>query len=135
MIKRGKSPRIVAADIVGSGGRTRVDGATLRARLNLLDTWAYFTSIATRKAKPSPTGGTTPPAGAAGPRPRAVVAGSVVPARVGAEVQIQLREGGRWQTVTSTIVRRGGTYRAAVARRGTYRAVFSGDAGPAVTIR
>jgi stage II sporulation protein D len=135
VVKRGKSPRVVAADIVGSGGRTRVDGATLRARLGLLDTWAYFTSIATRKAKPSPTGGSSPDAAAAGPRPRAAVAGAVVPARVGAEVQIQLREGGRWQTVASTVVRRGGSYRAAVARSGTYRAVFAGDAGPAVRIR
>jgi stage II sporulation protein D len=132
IVKRGKSPRIVAADIVGSAGRTRVDGATLRARLGLLDTWAYFTTIATRKAPPpSGTGG----ANAAGPRPRATVAGSVVPARVGAEVQVQLLEDGRWQTVTSTIVRRGGRYRAAVARGGTYRAVFSGDAGPAIRVR
>jgi hypothetical protein len=68
-------------------------------------------------------------------RPRAAVVGSVVPARVGAEVQIQIRDGGGWETVASTIVRRGGTYRAAVARSGTYRAVFSGDAGPAIRIR
>ena len=131
VVKRGKSPRIVAADVVGSRGRTRVDGATLRARLGLLDTWAYFTSIATRKAKPSPTGG----AGAAGPRPHAAVTGSVVPARVGAEVQVQRREGGDWRTVASTVVRRGGRYRAAVARTGTYRVVFSGDAGPSIRVR
>jgi stage II sporulation protein D len=133
--RRGRSPRVVAADVVGSGGRTRVDGATLRARLGLLDTWAYFTSIATRKAKPSPTGGTQPPAGAAGPRPRAAVAGTVVPAREGAEVQIQLRAAGDWETVASTIVRRGGRYAAGVARAGTYRAVFAGDAGPAIRVR
>jgi stage II sporulation protein D len=129
VIERGESPRIVAADVVGSGGRVRVDGATLRARLGLLDTWAYFTTIAIRKAPPSGT------AGAAGPRPRAVVAGSVVPARVGAEVQIQVREGRGWETVASTVVRRGGRYRAAIARRGTYRAVFSGDSGPTVRVR
>ena len=131
--KRGRSPRIVSADIVGTGGRTRVDGATLRARLGLLDTWAYFTSIASRKAPPTGTGGTT--AGAAGPRPRASVAGTVVPARVGAEVQIQIREGGSWKRVASTLVRRGGYYRAAVASAGTYRAVFAGDAGPSIRIR
>jgi stage II sporulation protein D len=125
--KRGSSPRIVAADVVGSAGRTRVDGATLRARLGLLDTWAYFTTIATHRARPTAT--------VAGPRPRAVVAGSVVPARVGAEVQIQVRDGASWETVTSTVVRRGGTYRAAVARSGAYRAVFSGEAGPALRIR
>jgi stage II sporulation protein D len=130
--KRGRSPRIVAADVVGSRGRTRVDGATLRARLGLLDTWAYFTTIGTRKTPPPapPSGGVSP----AGPLPRAVVAGSVVPARVGAEVQIQVREGSGWETVTSTVVRRGGRYRAAVARSGTYRAVFSGDAGSSIRV-
>jgi stage II sporulation protein D len=134
VVKRGKSPRIVAADVIGSGGKTRVDGATLRARLGLLDTWAYFTSIATKKAKPSPTGGAQSPASAAGPRARAAVAGSVVPARAGAEVQVQIRRDGGWETVASTPVRRDGTYRAAVASAGTYRAVFSGDAGPAVRV-
>ena len=132
--KRGRSPRIVTADIVGSGGRTKVDGATLRARLGLLDTWAYFTSIATRKAKPSPTGGVTPGV-AAGPRPHAALVGAVLPAREGAEVQVQRFEDGRWKRVASTAVRAGGGYRAAVATAGTYRAVFAGDAGPAIRIR
>ena len=132
VIERGRSPRIVAADVVGSGGRTRVDGATLRARLGLLDTWAYFTTITTRTAPPTPPSGGPGPAG---PRPRAVVAGSVVPARVGAGVQVQVRDGGSWKTVASTVVRRGGRYDAAVARSGTYRAVFSGDAGPSVRVR
>jgi stage II sporulation protein D len=130
--KRGVSPRIVSADIVGSRGRTTVDGATLRARLGLLDTWAYFTSIATRRT--SPTGGATPGI-AAGPRPHAALAGSVIPAREGAEVQIQRFENGRWKRVGSTAVRAGGGYRAAVASAGTYRAVFAGDAGPAVRVR
>ena len=133
--KRGRSPRIVTADIVGSGGRTKVDGATLRARLGLLDTWAYFTSIATRKTKPAPTGGATPGAAAAGPRPHAALAGTVIPARVGAEVQIQRFHDGRWKRTASTAVRRGGSYRAAVPGAGTYRAVFAGDAGPAVRVR
>jgi stage II sporulation protein D len=133
VVKRGRSPRIVAADIFGTGGRTRVDGATLRARLGLLDTWAYFTSIASRKAPPTGTGGS--PAGKAGPRARASIAGTVLPARVGAEVQIQLRERGRWNTVASTLVRGGGNYRAAVATAGTYRVIFAGDAGPAIRVR
>jgi SpoIID/LytB domain protein len=137
--KRGSSPRIVSADVIGSGGRTRVSGATLRARLGLLDTWAYFTSIGTRK-KPPPTadpgtGGTKPPdAKVAGPRARSLLVGTVYPARVGAEVQIQLRRDGRWRTVTRTVVRRGGKYTAAVAAAGTYRAIFSGDAGPPVRV-
>jgi stage II sporulation protein D len=138
--KRGRSPRIVTAYVIGTGGRTKVSGATLRARFGLYDTWAYFTSIGTRK-KPPPaasdpgSGGTKPPkAAAAGPRPRSVLTGTVYPERTGAEVQIQLREAGAWRTVTSTIVRRGGRYSAAVARAGTYRAIFSGDAGPSVRV-
>jgi stage II sporulation protein D len=133
VLKRGRSPRIVAADVVGTGGRTRVDGATLRARLGLLDTWAYFTSIASRQAPPTGTGGAQ--AGTAGPRPRATVAGTVIPARVGAEVRIQRRAGSGWETVASTLVRPGGYYRAAVASSGVYRAVFAGDAGPAIRVR
>jgi stage II sporulation protein D len=131
VLERGSSPRIVEADIVGSGGRTRVDGATLRARFGLNDTWAYFTSITTRKA---PVDGDAT-AAAAGPRPVANVAGTVVPARRGAEVQIQRREGSAWRTVASTHVGRGGRYRAAVGQPGTYRAIFAGDAGPAVRVR
>jgi stage II sporulation protein D len=126
--RRGSSPRIVTADVIGTGGRTRVSGATLRARFGLFDTWAYFTSISAGKKKPPPG------AAAAGPRPRSLITGTVYPERVGAQVQIQRRESGRWHTVTSTVVRAGGRYSAAVARTGTYRTVFSGDAGPSVTV-
>jgi hypothetical protein len=59
----------------------------------------------------------------------------VIPAREGAEVQIQQLENGDWKRIASTAVRAGGRYRAAVASAGTYRAVFAGDAGPAVRIR
>jgi hypothetical protein len=54
---------------------------------------------------------------------------------VGAEVQIQRRQAGGWETVASTLVRHGGTYRAAVATSGTYRAIFAGDAGPSIRVR
>jgi stage II sporulation protein D len=40
--KRGRSPRIVKARIVGSGGSEMVSGATLQARLGLLSAWAKF---------------------------------------------------------------------------------------------
>jgi SpoIID/LytB domain protein len=134
VLERGSSPRVVAADVVGTRGRTRVDGATLRARLGLFDTWAYFTSIATRK-RPPDDGDLVRATAASGPSPVAAITGSVVPARRGAEVQIQVRNGSEWTTVASTLVRRGGRYRAEVARAGTYRAVFSGDAGPSIRVR
>ena len=40
--KRGRSPRIVSARVVGSGGTTEVSGPTLQARLGLRSTWASF---------------------------------------------------------------------------------------------
>lgn len=40
---RGDSPRVLRARVVGTGGATATDGATLRARLDLPDTWASFT--------------------------------------------------------------------------------------------
>ena len=44
VVRRGVSPRVVWADVVGSGGTTRVRGATLKARLELPDTAARFPS-------------------------------------------------------------------------------------------
>jgi stage II sporulation protein D len=41
--KRGVSPRIVSAELVGTGGTTTVSGATLSAALGLQSTWACFT--------------------------------------------------------------------------------------------
>jgi len=40
--ERGRSPRIVSAKLVGSGGTTEVSGPTLQSRLGLRSTWAYF---------------------------------------------------------------------------------------------
>ncbi len=45
VIRRGRSPRVVTAQIVGTRGDTTVAGSTLRARLRLPDTWAYFAVV------------------------------------------------------------------------------------------
>lgn len=42
VLKRGTSPRVVSAYVLGSRGRTLVSGPELAARLGLYDTWAYF---------------------------------------------------------------------------------------------
>ena len=42
VLKRGTSPRIVSAYVLGSKGRTLVSGPNLAGRLGLYDTWAYF---------------------------------------------------------------------------------------------
>ena len=45
VLKRGNSPRVVRARIVGTRGSRRTTGAVLRSRLGLRDTWARFTVV------------------------------------------------------------------------------------------
>jgi stage II sporulation protein D len=42
VLKRGVSPRIVSARVLGSRGATVLDGPELAGRLGLNSTWAYF---------------------------------------------------------------------------------------------
>ena len=54
VLKRGFSPRIVAADVLGSGGRTAVSGPTLAERLGLYSAWAYFSTSDGQRVTPEP---------------------------------------------------------------------------------
>jgi SpoIID/LytB domain protein len=71
VLRRGVSPRILTAAILGTAGDTPVSGAELAARLGLQDTWAYF-SVRTGRGpvkpepdrsgsspQPTPAGGTS----------------------------------------------------------------------------
>jgi SpoIID/LytB domain protein len=63
VLRRGYSPRILTAAILGSAGATQVSGATLAQRLGLRDTWAYFSvRSGTGPAKPEPSPSGSPPA-------------------------------------------------------------------------
>jgi stage II sporulation protein D len=139
VVRRGVSPRIVLADVVGTRGKTRVSGATLRSRLGLYDTWAYFTSIGLKASKPATRKTAKPPAssptGGATASSVRVLSGRVMPAHRGAEVQVQRRTSGHWRTVGTPTVDGAGRYRATVNGRGTYRVLYWGDAGPSATIR
>jgi stage II sporulation protein D len=142
VVTRGRSPRVVAADVVGSRGRTRVNGATLRARFALYDSWAYFTAISTRKAPPvqPPASGPTDDTGGTGPvvsrvRMIASLTGAVQPARAGANVHVERRIAGRWIAAATVRASRGGRYRAGISAPGAYRVRFKGDAGPTVRVR
>lgn len=53
--RRGSSPRIVSAYVLGSKGRTLVSGVELAARLGLYSTWASF-SVPSAHTAPSPPG-------------------------------------------------------------------------------
>jgi stage II sporulation protein D len=135
--KRGVSPRIVTADVVGTGGRTHVSGATLRARFGLYDTWAYFTSISSGSAEKAQqdralTG--------ADPQTRAAVRagrrlqGRVFPGGKGAVVVIQRRSHGRWRQVGEATTDRAGRYAFLADRAGRYRVRYLVDVGPVVAL-
>lgn len=155
ILKKGKSPRIVRAQVVGTGGRTTVTGPELRRRFGLFDTWATFTVVSTT-AKPAPektptptptptpgdgtTGGAAPGARASSSfAPRAVtgprLAGRIRPATTGSWLRVERRAKGRWVLVAETTVERDGRYEATVPRAGSYRIVYRGIAGPTVRAR
>jgi stage II sporulation protein D len=143
VLQRGKSPRVVAADVIGTDGTVRVNGATLRARLGLYDTWAYFTSISTDEQPPpeetpppqtgDPTGGTAPGATTARAGVRRL-AGRVIPARAGSDVVIEVRRGKHFKRVGTAQTDGRGRY-AFTAWPGKWRVRFRGVAGPAVRLR
>jgi stage II sporulation protein D len=146
VLRRGTSPRVVRAQIVGSGGRTNVSGPTLRRKLGLYDTWARFTIITANgtrgdgNAPSTPanaTGGATPRvARAAAPRGGVgTVSGRVDPATPGRSwVTLQRWTGARWVTVFDVPVGASGGYAARVRARGLYRVRYGAEAGPSVLV-
>jgi stage II sporulation protein D len=54
VVRRGSSPRIVSAYVLGSKGRTLVSGPELATRLGLYDTWAYFSVRDSHGLHPEP---------------------------------------------------------------------------------
>jgi stage II sporulation protein D len=152
VVQRGFSPRVVRAQVVGTRGSTNVTGADLRRRFGLFDSWAYFTSITAKKKTTDPatpaqpatdgagtgdpsSGGTAPsaPAGTARAR-RAVLSGTITPARRGAWLRVQRRIDGRWVTYANTTAGRHGRYVVTVTGPGEYRVLFRGAAGPSVRV-
>jgi len=151
--KHGASPRILTANVVGTKGTTSVTGTHLQQAFGLLTTYAAFTTITTLPGG-GPVGAASAdrprlPSGDAGaqavaaliPLVRSMVAGalpalhgSVFPAAGGATVAIQEQQHGSWQTVTSVQLQRDGSYQAQLPGSGTYRVVYRGIDGPAVSI-
>jgi SpoIID/LytB domain protein len=76
VLKRGVSPRILSAEVLGSGGAVRVSGPELAARLGLTSTWAYFAVKSGTRLKREPDSSGQAPASAqpAAPPPPAPAA-------------------------------------------------------------
>ncbi len=148
VISRGRSPRVVAADVVGSQGRVRVTGAQLRARLGLLDTWAYFTSVSTEAeeeepekepAEPGPpasaNGGASASAAQARRTALRYLRGAIVPARRGGEATVERQTRSGWATAGTARIRRDGAYRFGLCAKGVYRVRYGRTTGPPVRVR
>jgi stage II sporulation protein D len=148
VLKRGVSPRIVWAAVVGTRGSTQVRGATLEAKLGLFDTWASFNRF-TGKVRVPPTE-TAPPISPGGGVPGTTtgvyhppahvkqaskLVGTISPAPRKTLVALQ-REGadGRWRTVHHLRLRRNGGYSVAVSTPGTYRVVAGPLDGPPLAV-
>ena len=61
--KRGSSPRIVWARLVGTGGTTMIRGDQLQSALGAYDRWMTFTKVVGGRAAPPPAGRGNPPGG------------------------------------------------------------------------
>jgi stage II sporulation protein D len=146
VIKRGVSPRIVRAEVVGSGGRTSVTGPQLRRALGLRDTWIRFRGFSTSvTADPAPA--PQPPAmpktttdpdtgGAQTSRRRTgVIHGTIWPARRGAWASVERRERTRWVRAVDVQIGARGSYSTVLPGPGSYRVRLDGGTGPVVLFR
>ncbi|MGZ4298245.1 MAG: SpoIID/LytB domain-containing protein [Solirubrobacteraceae bacterium] len=112
--QHGLSPRIVQAQVVGTGGTTTVTGGQLQGIFGLDDTWAAFTTITT-----------TDPLG--------TLTGTVFPAPASGSVVLQSQAGGAWHAAAQVPVSSSGAYSTRLPS-GRYRIVIGSLTGPAVTI-
>jgi stage II sporulation protein D len=151
--KRGVSPRIVNAQVIGTRGTVDVTGPQLRSRLGLYDTWAYFVNIksgqgdastdpSSNEADPMQVtdgGGVTASGSRAWmrrvePSSRTLyVRGAVSPRPK--RVTLQQRAGAKWRTIGYGRTDAQGRYALLVDSAGTYRVLAAGGVGPAVRVR
>ena len=97
-VKRGASPRIVKAALIGSGGVKFMDGNELRMKLGLNSTWAVFTSMS---ISPAPRDHASISAGGS-----LTLKGRIYPAlAAGATVRLLYSNDGKWRSRSLTTTR------------------------------
>jgi stage II sporulation protein D len=132
VLKRGVSPRVVSADVVCSRGRARTDGATLRARLGLYDTWFSVTKVSASARKAPAASDVKVPLITALVHPR-TISGSFSPRP--ASVSVELLEHGHWTLVGRGLTNRIGQFSVPVYDHGTYRVSGGGVQADPVSVR
>jgi stage II sporulation protein D len=139
--RRGVSPRVVRATVVGSGGRTTVTGPQLRRAFGLRDTWMRLRIFSSDVTRGSRLGSTRPRLPGALPTRRGVpggvrlLTGRIAPAQPGSWATVERRTDGRWERSIDVRLGAGGTYREALPGPGRYRVAYGGATGPEVTAR
>jgi stage II sporulation protein D len=162
VLRHGVSPRVITAEVIGSRGSTKATGAELQKRFGLLTDWEVFTTVTAASGNaPAGNGGTanaeqttaaraarTSQAGSAAQGMTALVPlvdtmlvqaipglhGTVIPARAGADVLVELREHGRWHVVARPVLDAAGRFDLALPGRGTYRVLYNGLASPSLSV-
>jgi stage II sporulation protein D len=113
--RRGVSPRIVQAVIVGTRGRQTVSGAELQSIFGLDSTYASFTTISSQN-------------------PSRALRGAVYPSPRHGSVSVQASTTHGWRTIGRAPVSASGSYSATLPA-GRYRVVVGRFSGPGVSIR
>jgi stage II sporulation protein D len=136
--KHGVSPRIVSAQVIGTHGRTNVSGSQLQSAFGLLSTYATFTTISSASGVSSSSAQRVVAHGrlAAAETGFEVLAvhGTVFPVRKGSIVAIQLHRRQGWRTVKRVRPGARGAYVTSLSQPGSYRPVYRGAVGPAVSV-
>jgi stage II sporulation protein D len=131
ILKRGVSPRVVRAQVIGTRGSRTLSGPSIRSALGLRDTWFTFVRVSTaarypRSARPASWG------------VRFVddaLAGSYTPAPKRRVLVLERRAGSHWRELRRVHTTASGRYRVRVGRAGAYRVRAGSVAGPPVRVR
>jgi stage II sporulation protein D len=162
VLRHGVSPRVLRAQVIGSRASSTTTGTDLERRLGLLTDWEVFETVtATAGDAPAGDGGTAKAeearaaraagqtAGAAQTQGMAALVplvdtllvqaipglhGTVVPARAGAPLVVELRDHGRWHVVVRASIDGDGRYDVALPGHGTYRVRYRGLTTAPVTV-
>lgn len=136
--KRGVSPRVVAAQVVGTGGRTTVTGPQLQSDFGLMSTYMSFTTVTSAPGISTPSSRRTRIRDRQGAAEVGfevlAIHGDVFPVGKRSLVAIQVRSRRGWRTVERVHADARGSYVAWLPTAGTYRALYRHVAGPAVSV-
>jgi stage II sporulation protein D len=129
VLRRGFSPRVISADVLGSRGRSRINGTTLRQRLGLYDNWLTMRKVTTTAARASSVGGIV---GASAVRS---IRASIEPPPRSYRALVERKVGRRWTLVGEVRLSRAGAAYVKLDRAGVYRVRSGSIEGPAVRVR